>query len=156
MFYPSLIHARNLSLMVSMTMAWPAVDCTFFSLTPIYICDIVESSNHSRVGKTIVVLVSGVHGLHRQTQQDGKRNQSMKIPAQSSLGSYASSRCHLYFCSQPQSPEHRDVLFLLKVQRRSISCAISAIRALVIRFPVYFAWLCVHTQNFVDDTDITK
>ena len=44
-----------------------------------------------------------------QTQQEGKRNQSMKTPAQSLLGSYAISRCHLYFCSHEQSRAHRSV-----------------------------------------------
>ena len=45
-----------------------------------------------------------------QTQQEGKRNQSMKTPAQSLLGSYASSLCHLYFCSQEQSRLHLRVV----------------------------------------------
>ena len=53
--------------------------------------------------------------LHRQVQQDGNKNQSMKIPPQSPwFGSKASSRCHLYFCSQLQSPMHRIVLDVLK------------------------------------------
>lgn len=38
----------------------------------------------------------------------------MKMPAQSSLGSYARSLCHLYFCSQPQSRVHLAVVVLLK------------------------------------------
>uniref|UniRef100_A0A0K8RLK5 Putative spatzle 3 n=1 Tax=Ixodes ricinus TaxID=34613 RepID=A0A0K8RLK5_IXORI len=42
----------------------------------------------------------------RHTQHDGNRNQSMKTPLQSSSGSYASNRCHLYFCSQLQSLLH--------------------------------------------------
>ena len=46
---------------------------------------------------------------HLQTQQDGKRNQSMKTPAQSLLGSYASSLCHLYFCWHEQSLLHLGV-----------------------------------------------
>jgi len=44
--------------------------------------------------------------LHLQAQHEGKRNQSMKIPEQSLLGSYARSLCHLYFCSQEQSRLH--------------------------------------------------
>lgn len=38
----------------------------------------------------------------------------MKIPLQSLSGSYASSRCHLYFCSQPQSPVQRFVWVFLQ------------------------------------------
>ena len=38
----------------------------------------------------------------------------MNIPAQSSLGSYASRRCHLYFCSQEQSLLQRAVEVFLK------------------------------------------
>jgi len=44
--------------------------------------------------------------LHLQVQHEGKRNQSMNIPEQSLLGSYDSSLCHLYFCSQEQSLLH--------------------------------------------------
>lgn len=55
-----------------------------------------------------------IQGLHLQTQQDGNKNQSMNMPIQSLLGSYARRRCHLYFCSHPQSPEQRDVVVLLK------------------------------------------
>ena len=44
-----------------------------------------------------------------QVQQEGKRNQSMKMPEQSLLGSKDSRRCHLYFCSQEQSRLHRRV-----------------------------------------------
>lgn len=51
--------------------------------------------------------------LQRQTQQDGNKNQSIKIPLQSSSGSYANKRCHLYFCSQPQSPPQRFVSIFL-------------------------------------------
>lgn len=43
---------------------------------------------------------------HLQTQQDGKRNQSMKMPLHSLLGSKARRRCHLYFCSHEQSRLH--------------------------------------------------
>ena len=50
----------------------------------------------------------------RHTQQDGNRNQSMKIPLQSSSGSYANSRCHLYFCSHVQSWLHRFVWIALE------------------------------------------
>lgn len=60
-------------------------------------------------------------GLQRQTQHDGNRNQSMNIPLQSLSGSYASKRCHLYFCSQPHSPAQRFVctfLQCLKGERR--------------------------------------
>lgn len=44
----------------------------------------------------------------------------MKIPLQSLSGSYASRRCHLYFCSQPHSPAHRLVCtFLIFFCRRN-------------------------------------
>lgn len=58
-------------------------------------------------------------GSHLQTQQEGKRNQSMKIPLQSLSVSYESNRCHLYFCSQPQPVVQRFVCVFLKQKRLS-------------------------------------
>ena len=50
-------------------------------------------------------LLELIESLHLQLQLDGNRNQSIKRPfaLPDSLGSETSNRCHLYFCSQPQS-----------------------------------------------------
>ena len=59
----------------------------------------------------------------------------MKTPAQSLLGSYAISRCHLYFCSHEQSRAHRSVAdplqgkYFLGVQQIFLSTGQLDIRA---------------------------
>merc|ERR1719431_2424617 len=82
-------------------------------------------------------------------------NQSMKIPEQSLFGSYASNRCHLYFCSHVQSRLHLGVFGLLHISWW-IACSNSLLFRIARTFPllllaqygVTISTLDWHTSSF--------